>query len=174
MLQGASSFVTKNWKPITAVFVLLIIAYYIKKYVLAPVAGVEDYDKGSGPIPTTDKSKEGKVDGSGNVYAYFDPEPTAKQLFDALEGVFTGANTKEAAFKTFTDLTRNEQVAVWNFWNQNFAPEFNDMTIKGAMEDEINVPNTSTFSGGLTAWAKAKYIFETDQSMNYNFTKTDK
>lgn len=145
----------------------VIILYFVfssgSKYIKGLTAGQED----------PDAVDSGGVDRSGGLAGAtsgknFTPEPYAKELFDALDGVFVGAGTKEAAAKRFFELTRNQKIEVWNYWNRNFAPDMDNETIWGAMLDENLTPQKyyNPAQNIKSYWQQTLDYFESDSKLN--------
>ncbi len=86
-----------------------------------------------------ERKKIDYVEGGGTIAAGFQPAVYADKMFDAMDGVFTTANTKAQAAYDLMQLTDNELIAVHNYWNEKLYDR-NSETMYKMMDAEWNVP----------------------------------
>lgn len=96
------------------------------------------------------------ITGGGEVRNNFNPAKYADEMYNATAGIFTLANTKLEAAEAMKDLSDNELIAVYNYWNDNYSTKtsygqaFGSMT--NTMKAETNVPFIVV--GGSNGWSE--------------------
>ena len=93
------------------------------------------------------------ITGGGEVKSNFDAAKYADLMYSVTGGIFTLANTKDEAAKELTNLTDNELVAVYNYWNKEYSTKTSwgsaFGTLTNTMKAETNVPLISV---GTSYW----------------------
>jgi len=80
------------------------------------------------------------TNGTQSIPKGWTPEPLARQLHDALDGVFVLAATKGEAFKKVMDLPTDDMIkSVYNAYNTLYFKEGNGTLVQW-LRDELNVP----------------------------------
>lgn len=160
IFSKGSNVIKNNWKWIVIAIVCLLVIYYSKNKIsnwFKSNASQESYDIGTGSPSPSNKFR-------ADIYA--------KEMFEALDGhLFDTINDKEKAAKRIFGLSRNEKIAVWNYWNANYASKMNDETILGSMNSELNIPYISIAAGGTSYFLQLIKYFEEDPKMNYEYLR---
>ena len=148
------------------ILVIIIILYFsgswLNKQINKLTARTENPDE---------QDSEGVDKGAGIIGGgkNFMPDSYAKELFEVIDGIFDLPKDKEVAAQRFFELTRNQKIEVWNYWNKNYAPDMDNETIYGAMADEdLSPPTYPMGTGGVKSyWARTLDYFANDDKMNY-------
>jgi hypothetical protein len=86
---------------------------YIKKELNKPKPS--SLPQGTAGLPVV------SYDNSGNAVLW-NPQPLAKALFEAMEGLFTGTETKDEVWHKFAELpTDSMAVSVYNYFNDKYG-----------------------------------------------------
>jgi hypothetical protein len=108
--------------PITAKIGLVVgagilgfIIYKKIKKKTAMLPPVFELPTGGGGMPVVSYNPQGQP-------TFWNPAPLSAELFDVMDGLFTGEGTKSAVFLKFAELPTNDMaVAVYNHFNTNFG-----------------------------------------------------
>lgn len=123
---------------------------------------------GGALIDWWNKNRGGGVSSDQSTGGSFRADVIAEELYNALDGIWVLPRTKEEAARRFWKLPyRNQQIAVWNYWNNNYAEKMDNETIYGAMLDEWATPSVRTNLGTKSYWTQVLELFENDPKMNY-------
>jgi hypothetical protein len=69
-------------------------------------------------------------------------ENITSEMYDAISGIFTLADTKNEIAKKVMDCNDNDIIRIYNYWNEKFSKGIisDNGTLYIAMKDEKNVP----------------------------------
>lgn len=129
-------------KPVRVILIIIIIGLLL-------VFGSWVYRKLRAPVNAA------YIQGGDKIPEGWTPNDVAKKMFDAIDGFFVLANTKNNAAQKIAELNDNQIISVYNYWNEKYATKSAMMgigmfgTLTQAMKDEWDVPAIGT---GINYW----------------------
>lgn len=142
MAESKAKIVWKKIPRFIRIIIIILVALLITALILKIVAIVKKPPNAN------------YITGGGEVRNNFNPAKYADAMYNVTGGIFTLANTKLEAAATLQDLSDNELIDVYNYWNKEYSTKtswgepFGSLT--NTMKKETNVPFIVV--GGGNAW----------------------